>query len=62
MGLDKSDTKKLLGVKFDKKLSFDDHISGTCKRTDRKISALARVKPYMGTVKKRAIVVQITTK
>ena len=25
--IDKSNTEKLLGVKFDKKLNFDDHIS-----------------------------------
>ena len=24
--IDKSDTEKLLGVKFDKKLTFDDHL------------------------------------
>ena len=27
---DISDTEKLLGVKFDKKLTFDNHISGIC--------------------------------
>ena len=34
-------TEKLLGVKFDKKLAFDDHISDICKKASRKISALA---------------------
>ena len=38
--IDKSDTEKLLGMKFDKKLTFD--ISAIC------ISALARVTPYLG--------------
>ena len=28
--IDKSNTEKLLGVKFDKKLTFDDHISDIC--------------------------------
>ena len=51
----KSDTEKLLGVKFDKKLTFDDHISDICKKTGKKISALARVTPYMGIAKKRIL-------
>ena len=50
--IDKSDTEKLLGVKFDKKLTFDDHISDICKKASRKISALARVTPYMRIAKK----------
>ena len=33
---DKSDTEKLLGVKFDKKLAFDDHISDICKKAIEK--------------------------
>ena len=52
---DKSDTEKLLGVKFDKKLAFDDHISDICKKACRKISALARVTKYMGITKKHII-------
>ena len=50
--IDKTDTEKLLGVKFDKKLIFDDHISDICKKAGRKISALARVTPKMGIAKK----------
>ena len=53
--IDKSDTEKLLGVKFDKKLAFDDHISDICKKAGRKISALARVTQYMGIAKKRIL-------
>ena len=49
--IDKSDTEKLLGVKFDKKLAFDDHISDICKKAGRKISALATVTPNMGITK-----------
>ena len=41
--IDKSDTEKLLGVKFDQKLTFKYHISDICKKAGRKISALARV-------------------
>ena len=53
--IDKSDTEKLLGVKFDKKLTFDDHISDICKKAGRKISALTRVTPYIGIAKKRIL-------
>ena len=35
-----SRNEKLLGVKFDSKLTFDDHISELCKKTSRKIHAL----------------------
>ena len=52
---DKSDTEKLLGLKFEKKLAFDDHISDICKKACRKISALARVTKYMGITKKHII-------
>ena len=51
--LDKSDIEKLLVVQFDYKLTFDDHTSDICKKTGRKISALARVTPYIGIAKKR---------
>ena len=36
--IDKSDTEKVLGVKFDEKLAFDDHIFDICKKGGRKIS------------------------
>ena len=49
------DTEKLLGVKFDKKWTFDDHISDICKKASRKISALDRVTPYMRIAKKRIL-------
>ena len=50
--LDQSDTEKLLVAKFDKKLTIDDHISNICKKSGRKISALARVMLYIGIAKK----------
>ena len=53
--IDKSNTQKLLGVKFDKKLTFDDHIFDICKKADRKISVLARVRRYMGIATKRIL-------
>ena len=53
--IDKSITEKLLGVKFDKKWTFDDHVSEIYKKAGRNISALARVTPYMGVAKKRIL-------
>ena len=35
--------EKLLGVKIDVNLIFDNHISNLCKKAGRKISSLARV-------------------
>ena len=49
-----SKSEKLLGVKFDHKLPFDDHISELCKKTSRKIHALSRVAFYMN-ISKRGI-------
>ena len=49
---DKSNNEKLLGAKFDKKLTFDDRISDICQKVGRKISALDRVTPYMGIANK----------
>ena len=34
--IDKSDTEKLSGVKFDQKLTFDNHISEICKKAGKK--------------------------
>ena len=39
-------SEKLLGVKLDHKLSFDDHISELCKKASRKIHALSRAALY----------------
>ena len=52
----KSGTEKLLCLKFDKKLTFDDHISNICKKAGRKTSALARVTPYLEIAKKRIFI------
>ena len=51
----KSNTEKLFSVKFDKKLTFDDHISDICEKAGRKISALAGVTPYMEIAKKHIL-------
>ena len=48
--------KKLLGVKIDVNLNFNDQISGLCKKTSRKVSALARVTPFMGLSKIKLLI------
>ena len=53
--INNSTCKKLLGVRFDYKLTFDDHISEFCKKASRKIHALARVTPYINIAKKRIL-------
>ena len=49
--IDNSDAEKPLDAKFDKKLTFDDHIFDIRKKAGRKISALDRVTPYMEIMK-----------
>ena len=43
--------EKLLGVKFDNKLTFDDRISELSKETSQKVQALLRVRSYINTSK-----------
>ena len=51
-----SKSEKLVGVKFDHKLSFDDHISELCKRASRKIHALSRVISNINISKRRILI------
>ena len=47
--------EKLLGVTVDVKLNFNDHITDLWKKASRKISALARVTPFMGLSKRKLL-------
>ena len=51
----KSNCEKLLGVKFDSKLRFDQNITNLCGRASRKIHALARLTPFMNLSKQRLL-------
>ena len=42
-----SNCEKLLGVKIDYKLTFDEHVNSLCKKASSKLRALARTTPYM---------------
>ena len=50
-----SNSEKLLGITFDNKLTFNEHVSRLCKKASQKLHALVRVSRYMNTAKKRLI-------
>ena len=50
-----SKEEKLLGVTFDNNLHFETHINSLCKTGENKISALARLSPFMSQNKRRLI-------
>ena len=51
----KNDCEKLLGVKFDSKLRFDQHITDLFRAASRKIYAIARVTPFMNLSMRRLL-------
>ena len=51
--IENSECEKLVGVKIDANLNFNDHISDVYKKASRKISPLARVTPFMGLSKRK---------
>ena len=50
-----NECEKLLGVKFDNKLTFEKYITDIYRKTSRKIYALARIAPYMDLSKQRMV-------
>ena len=49
--INNSKSEKLLGLKIDYNLSFDDHIGNMCKKAGAKLNAYTRVTQYMNTKK-----------
>ena len=47
--------EKMLGINFDYKLKFTNHIDEICKKASRKLNALARIAPHMGIRKRRTL-------
>ena len=43
-----SSCEKMLGINFDYKLKFTNHIEQIFKKASRKLNTLARIAPYMG--------------
>ena len=56
-----SNSEKLLGVKFDHKLLFHDHISELCKKANKKTNLLSRVPSYRN-IAKRLILMNVLFK
>ena len=50
-----SECQKPLGVKFDSKLTFNQHISNLCNGNSRKVNALARITSSMNLPKRRLL-------
>ena len=50
-----SNYEKLLGIQIDKKLTFNKHVGGLCKKASQKMHALARITPYMSIKKNRML-------
>ena len=53
--IESSTCEKLLGIKIDSKLRFDDHIQDLCNKANRKLRALARATPYMNLQKRKVL-------
>ena len=47
--------QKLLGIKVNNKLSFDDHVRDLCNKASQKLHALARIAHYMQPSQKQTI-------
>ena len=47
--------EKLLGVKIDSKLSFENHVSYLCKKATQKLHALSRVVNFMDLAKRKSL-------
>ena len=54
--IESSTCEKLLGIKIDSKLRFDDHIQNLCNKANRKLRALARATPYMNPQKRKVLI------
>ena len=48
--------EKLLGIKVDNKLAFEEHVEGLCKKVSQKVSALARISSLMRFEQRKHIV------
>ena len=53
MNTENSNWEKLLGVKVDNKVNFNEHLDRIIKKVSRKVSALTRIFPFMDLTKRR---------
>ena len=49
-------SEKLLGIKIDNKLTFEEHVEGLCKKASQKVSALATISSLMRFEQRECIV------
>ena len=47
--------EKLLGILFNNKFDFDEHVTSLCRKASQKLIALARVAQYMNVAQCRLI-------
>ena len=55
MEIKNSEYEKLLGIKFDTKLNFNEHLNNVISKASRKVNALSRVVPYTSLSKKKIL-------
>ena len=53
INIENSACEKLLGVKVDNKLNFNEHLDRIIKKASRKVSTLSRIFPFMDLTKRR---------
>ena len=53
--IENSDYEKLLGIKVDTKLNFNEHLNDIISKASRKVNALSRAVPYMSLSKKKIL-------
>ena len=51
----RSDCEKMLEVKIDYKLNFDEHVKTLCSKANNKLRSLARATPYMSVENKKIL-------
>ena len=59
--INNSNEEKLLGIKIDTKLSFENHVSSLCKTASQKLHALARIVNYMDLSKHKSLMKAFAT-
>ena len=50
-----TNSEKLLGIKVDSRLNFNEHLDGIIKKESRKINALSRTIPFTNISKRRIL-------
>ena len=59
--INNSNEEKLLGIKIDTKLSFENHVSYLCKKASQKLHALARIVNYMDLSRRKCLMKAFVT-